>query len=129
MDFSIQKRTLVFIVAIIIAVCFSSISHAQTQTSDSFITYEEQGQRFGVVKQDTLWEKPSGIYVCWESVDPEWTNERDLVKNSIHETWERYSKVRFLGWEHCVLIPEQAAHLFRDDAAHPFRLIVARHSD
>jgi hypothetical protein len=28
-----------------------------------------------------------------------------------------------------VLIPGQAAHLFRDDAAHPFRLIVARHSD
>jgi len=28
-----------------------------------------------------------------------------------------------------VLIPEQAAHLFRNDAAHPFRLIVARHSD
>jgi len=28
-----------------------------------------------------------------------------------------------------LLIPEQAAHRFRDDAAHPFRLIVARHSD
>jgi len=28
-----------------------------------------------------------------------------------------------------VLIPEQAAHRFRDDAAHPFRLIAARRSD
>lgn len=28
-----------------------------------------------------------------------------------------------------LLIPEQAAHLFRDDVARPFRLIVARHSD
>jgi hypothetical protein len=28
-----------------------------------------------------------------------------------------------------MLIPEQVAHLFRDDAARPFRLIVARHSD
>jgi hypothetical protein len=28
-----------------------------------------------------------------------------------------------------LLIPEQAAHLFRNDAARPFRLIVARHSD
>jgi hypothetical protein len=28
-----------------------------------------------------------------------------------------------------VLIPEQAAHRFRDDAAHLFRLIAARHSD
>ena len=28
-----------------------------------------------------------------------------------------------------VLIPEQVAHLFQDDAAHLFRLIVARHSD
>jgi hypothetical protein len=26
-------------------------------------------------------------------------------------------------------IPEQAAHRFRDDAAHLFRLIAARHSD
>jgi hypothetical protein len=32
-------------------------------------------------------------------------------------------------WRWSVLIPGQAAHLFRDDAAHPFRLIVARHSD
>jgi hypothetical protein len=29
----------------------------------------------------------------------------------------------------CLLIPEQAARRFRDDAAHPFRLIAARHSD
>jgi hypothetical protein len=28
-----------------------------------------------------------------------------------------------------LLIPEQAAHRFRDDAAHLFRLIAARHSD
>ncbi|OPH81485.1 hypothetical protein [Nitrobacter vulgaris] len=28
-----------------------------------------------------------------------------------------------------LLIPEQAAHLFQDDAAHLFRLIVAQHSD
>jgi hypothetical protein len=28
-----------------------------------------------------------------------------------------------------LLIPEQFALLFRDDVAHPFRLIVARHSD
>jgi hypothetical protein len=28
-----------------------------------------------------------------------------------------------------MLIPEQAAHRFRDDAAHLFRLIAARHSD
>jgi hypothetical protein len=28
-----------------------------------------------------------------------------------------------------MLIPEQAAHRFRDDAAHPFRLIAARRSD
>jgi hypothetical protein len=28
-----------------------------------------------------------------------------------------------------LLIPEQVAHLFQDDVAHPFRLIVARRSD
>jgi len=28
-----------------------------------------------------------------------------------------------------MLIPEQVARRFRDDAAHLFRLIVARHSD
>jgi transposase len=33
------------------------------------------------------------------------------------------------GRLHKLLIPEQAAHRFRDDAAHPFRLIAARRSD
>ena len=28
-----------------------------------------------------------------------------------------------------LLIPEQVARLFQDNVAHPFRLIVARHSD
>jgi transcriptional regulator GlxA family with amidase domain len=35
--------------------------------------------------------------------------------------------IRYLALR--LLIPEQVAHLFRDDAARPFRLIVARHSD
>jgi hypothetical protein len=33
------------------------------------------------------------------------------------------------AYETYLLIPEQAAHRFRDDAAHLFRLIAARHSD
>jgi hypothetical protein len=38
----------------------------------------------------------------------------------------RSDKVVGLAW---LLIPEQAAHRFRDDAARLFRLIAARHSD
>jgi hypothetical protein len=34
-----------------------------------------------------------------------------------------------LNQKSVLLIPEQAAHRFRDDAARLFRLIVARHSD
>jgi transposase-like protein len=41
----------------------------------------------------------------------------------------RIPKLRKGSYFPGLLIPGQAAHRFRDDGAHPFRLIVARHSD
>ena len=40
-----------------------------------------------------------------------------------------YRKKTKHGWSRRMLIPEQAAHLFRDDGAHTFRLIAAQGSD
>jgi hypothetical protein len=36
---------------------------------------------------------------------------------------------RTIAADSYLLIPEQVAHLFQNDVAHLFRLIVARHSD
>jgi hypothetical protein len=54
------------------------------------------------------------------------TNKTAIDLAELHT---REKTIEFLGADDELLIPEQAAHLFRDDAAHPFRLIVARHSD
>jgi hypothetical protein len=101
MCFSRQRRIILLSVLPFFSNGFSICSFAQEQTSDSFARYEEEGRRFGIVKMDALWDLPSSVYVCWENVDPEWAGERDLVRSSVQDTWERYSGVRFKGWEKC----------------------------
>lgn len=41
------------------------------------------------------------IYVCWENPSPQLQTEMTLVRNSIRESWEAASAVRFTGWQKC----------------------------
>lgn len=48
------------------------------------------------------WIWPSAeIPVCWEKLTESTPEQRALVQSSIHETWELYSAVRFVGWGEC----------------------------
>lgn len=46
------------------------------------------------------------IYVCWDNPNPIYQNEMDLVRQSISETWEKYSAISFVGWGKCAKLNE-----------------------
>lgn len=46
------------------------------------------------------WES-SEIFVCWEAMDPEFADDRKLVRDAVANSWEAASALKFLGWEQC----------------------------
>ena len=41
------------------------------------------------------------VYVCWESPEAEDYDKRTLVRQSVRDTWEANSALRFRGWNTC----------------------------
>jgi hypothetical protein len=58
-----------------------------------------------------------------------WSGERFVTRLGVKSEPRRAISHEIIDGRMVLLIPEQAAHRFRDDAAHLFRLIAARHSD
>lgn len=46
------------------------------------------------------WETNT-IPVCWENPLPDDAPQRDLVRQAVSMTWEKYSAVRLVGWQAC----------------------------
>lgn len=46
------------------------------------------------------WPKPS-VYVCWENPDNRFTNDMNLVRAAVADSWEAASAIRFTGWQKC----------------------------
>jgi hypothetical protein len=79
-------------------------SRAQPVTDDPFeqlTRLKENGKDFAYFLSSAKWKNPSRIFVCWEDLDSRWATERELVRQSIRDSWEAHSAVRFLGWAKC----------------------------
>lgn len=58
---------------------------------------------FGIILRDARWprETASAIPVCWEDYSSSHAAFREITRQAVRDTWERHSKVRFVGWEAC----------------------------
>ena len=41
------------------------------------------------------------IFVCWESLAPEFANQRQTVRRAVSDSWEKASLLQFFGWGAC----------------------------
>jgi hypothetical protein len=55
---------------------------------------------FGTVLRSSKWES-FPIRVCWENPSADNSRYRSISRSAVEETWERYSRVRFVGWSKC----------------------------
>jgi hypothetical protein len=55
---------------------------------------------FGSVLRRSKWES-FPIRVCWENPALDDARYRAITRSAVEETWERYSRVRFVGWDKC----------------------------
>lgn len=66
---------------------------------------DEQGRSvielpFGSVLRSAVWPKLA-IPVCWENPHSLSGENQVLVQKAVTETWQRESKIQFLGWQSC----------------------------
>lgn len=57
-------------------------------------------EEFANVLRSVKW-KFGQISVCWENPEAAQSNELTLIRQSIADTWEKHSGVRFSGWGSC----------------------------
>lgn len=55
---------------------------------------------FGTVLRESKWET-FPIPVCWENPGSADGKYRAITRSAVEETWQRYSRVRFVGWGPC----------------------------
>lgn len=67
---------------------------------DGFARITVGADDYGYVLREATWSETT-IPVCWEDLQPETEAYRGAVRKAIDETWVRYSKLSFLGWEAC----------------------------
>lgn len=74
-------------------------------------------QLYGTMVEASKWETNT-IRVCWENPSSDDAHHRAITRTAVEETWQRYSKVRFVGWGTCsqnsmglrIRISDEGAH-------------------
>jgi len=84
---------------------FSCSVNSQTEVSNIGESQLESGkpkdfEKYSYLVRNVAWEDPI-IYVCWETAEPQFSKERDWVKDQINKTWQLHSKLDFRGWGEC----------------------------
>lgn len=67
------------------------------------------------------WDNP-GIFVCWEELTDEFTDDRALVQTAIRDTWEASSALRFLDWGQCADASRGIRIAVQDTGPHVLKL-------
>jgi hypothetical protein len=78
------------------------------------------GKDFGYFVSASRWaSEQSGattVYVCWENYDPAMQREHKLVQDAVANTWQKYAKLDFRGWEQCAAKSSGIRIFVHDDA-------------
>ncbi|MDH3347722.1 MAG: M12 family metallopeptidase [Desulfobulbaceae bacterium] len=76
------------------------------------------GVDFSYLVKDSEWRFSEGeekiIFVCWENHQDKFSDEMNLVKQSIENTWQKESALVFKGWQKCRTVNEGIRILIED---------------
>jgi hypothetical protein len=63
----------------------------------------------------SVWRDSPVLYVCWENLDKQFSDDEELVRQAVTETWQTVSQLQFTGWQACA--PRNAGiHVRIDDS-------------
>lgn len=83
-----------------------------------FFSFLAFSQEQAYPRKTALWRKTQ-ISVSWDNPTSENQHGRDLVRQAISETWERYSAIKFTGWKSTAEDNQADIHIFiEDDGPH-----------
>ena len=89
------KNSLLFVVVASVA----TVS-AQQASRDYAASPNPHIRLFANILRDSVWPNPR-IFVCWENLTAAHEAPAGLVRSAVSNTWERESRIRFIGWQSC----------------------------
>jgi hypothetical protein len=108
-----------------VVVCAVTLS-AQQPSPDYAASANPHIRLFANVLRDSVWTSPR-IFVCWENLTETYQTSAGLVRSAISSTWEKESRVRFVGWQACAA--ENARIRIRIDDSGPHTKGLGRRLD
>ena len=81
-------------------ICLPIVASAEFEDDKPLSTVENNQEVYASYLRSAVWSDTS-IPVCWENPSEEYSDQMSLIETSIGETWERYSKLDFTGWNKC----------------------------
>ena len=79
-----------------------------------------EGKDFGYFTPASRWPSTADgvtvVYVCWENYSAALARVHKLVEDSVTDTWQRNSKLRFKGWMPCAPRSDGIRIFVHDDA-------------
>jgi hypothetical protein len=115
----------------LVATVFGSLSASGQPDSDTidFRKISPEIAPYGYVSRSHLWNSPI-VPVCWENLSAGNLHARMLVENAVEQTWEKYAKLSFTGWEKACSHASPGVHLYIvDDANLPPDSLVGNRLD
>lgn len=112
--FSVQA-TLLLAVGLAFAVECRAENQPSSGINSQPVVFEEIP--FATIKRDSRWPKRE-IQVCWENGAPTTQSMQEIVRESVRETWESASQIRFVGWSDCTTNSRGIRILISDERPH-----------
>lgn len=83
---------------------FPQFTDSYENNIEGFSRLVIEGEPFAFFLKKGKWifsDNKKNINVCWEKYGDNHKDQRSLVRSSIKESWEKYSPIRFTGWDKC----------------------------
>lgn len=101
------KKNQIITFLLLLNISLSNIYAQPTGTSESGLSVAKKG----------IWPNKS-CAVCWENPTPANEKERNIVRQGVAETWEKFSAFRFTGWGTCNPASKGIRILIEDSGPH-----------
>ncbi len=94
-----MKRIILTLCSILLPYALTTFSQTPTPTPEMELhSYFDALAKWPTSSGETY---DQGIPVCWENPDESFKPERTQVQNAITDSWEKFSALKFKGWQKC----------------------------
>ena len=108
----------------------SKANYPEVKGSLDFSKFDLALQPYGYVDPKRFWPKNDIIPVCWDNPELVSASTRNLIRQSIADSWEVAANIRFAeNWETCANPDSPGIHIFWQDSSNGPKTLIGNRLD